>query len=87
MFDFDSLRKFLFDVREAQRKTREQVAAIIGITPEAIRNFETGTSHMKVENIMRLLDVYGMDGSVLDRYYKRSEQMQTIMNIQANERS
>lgn len=80
MLNHDDLRIYLRQVRKSKSYSLARVAETIGITVEALSNFERGKSRIKLENMMLLLDVYGLSASILDNFYTRSENMQSVMD-------
>lgn len=81
MIDFEKLSRFLRDKRKERRVSMEKTAEIVGISADALGKIERGECHVKLENVLKLLDVYDVPASVLSDFYTRSERMQTEMRI------
>lgn len=60
--------------REELGLTRSQLGALLGVSPSAVSNYETGVSFPKEEVLLRLFDALGTDPNTLfqDHYRKGS---------------
>lgn len=83
MFERKKIGEDFEKLREERGVPKERIAAIIGISPEAVSRFEKGEFCLRTENILKLLDFYELPTSTIDKYYHRSERMQ--MEIDAYE--
>lgn len=81
MIDFDHLSAYLRETRKERHLSMGKASAIVGITEDALGKFERGECHIKLENIMKLLDAYELPVSVLNKFYVRSERMQVEIDI------
>lgn len=81
MIDYMQLRLYLYRTRKERKLSRGRIAEVVGISEDALGKIERGECHIKLENILKLLDAYGMSFALLKNFYRRSERMQTEMDI------
>jgi len=85
MIDYNKLREYLHGIRKERKLSRGRIAEVIGISEDALGKFERGKCRIKLDNVIKLFDVYGISPEVLNNFYTRSERMQFEMNVLNNE--
>lgn len=77
MFEHEKFGKDFRRLRKERGIPKERLAAIVGISREAMTKFEEGHSCLKLNNLLKLLDFYQLPVTIVYKYYRRSERMQT----------
>ncbi len=85
MFDYTRLGSFLLAERKRLHYTLEEASGMICVTSKSLSKIERGLSKPKLETVLRLFDVYGISCEELARFYSRSEETQTMMEIYRNQ--
>ena len=71
MFDLICFGLTLHDARRKKNMTKEEVAEIIDVSVETIRNIEHGDTSPNIATVLALCDIYGLYEYEIWRYYKR----------------
>lgn len=75
MIDWISMGKFFANLRDKKEYTQHEVATFVEVSDRTIQSFEKGKKKTDFITIMNLCDLYEVEVSMLETFYKRSNHM------------